>query len=172
MPFSITCTCEHACYTQMSYGRCILQHTCLREQMSALSLFPTTAPSFSVSVLPLLRLALALVLHGLSFLGGLASLSGLRHRHVHKRHRRLPRAHALVAPGLGHPKADGLADARRGGQGVIQSLGSRWSARGTSCMGGAAGLSTVSCLSTVSFFEPYSKSESVCVCSCTCLCVY
>jgi hypothetical protein len=45
--------------------------------MPTLALFPasapTTAPSFSVSVLPLLRLALALVLNGLAFLGGLAS---------------------------------------------------------------------------------------------------
>ena len=37
---------------------------------------PTTAPSFSVNVLTLLRLALALVLKGLAFLGGLASLGG------------------------------------------------------------------------------------------------
>jgi hypothetical protein len=52
---------------------------------------PTTAPSFTVSVLPLLRLALALVLNGLAFLGGLASLGGPRHSQVHKRHRRQPR---------------------------------------------------------------------------------
>ncbi len=75
---------------------------------------PTTAPSFSVSVLTLLRLALALVLKGLAFLGGLASLGGPRHRQIHKRHRCQQRAHALVTRGLGHPQADGLADARRG----------------------------------------------------------
>ena len=75
---------------------------------------PTTAPSFSVSVLTLLRLALALVLKGLAFLGGLASLGGPRHRQIHKRHRCQQRAHALVTRGLGHSQADGLADARRG----------------------------------------------------------
>jgi len=36
---------------------------------------PTTAPSFSVRVLPLLRLALTVVLHGLAFLGGLAQVA-------------------------------------------------------------------------------------------------
>jgi hypothetical protein len=63
----------------------------------------TTAPSFSVSVLPLLRLARALVLNGIAFLGGLASLGGPRHRQVHKRHRRQPRGHALFTRGIGHP---------------------------------------------------------------------
>jgi hypothetical protein len=46
---------------------------------------PTTASSFSVSVLPLLLLALALVFNGLAFLGGLASLGVPRHRQVYKR---------------------------------------------------------------------------------------
>jgi len=54
----------------------------LRLAMPALALSPasapTTAASFSVSVLPLLRLALALILNGLAFLGGLDSLGGPR----------------------------------------------------------------------------------------------
>jgi len=37
---------------------------------------PTTAPSFSVSVLPLLRLALALVLNGLAFRGTCLAAGG------------------------------------------------------------------------------------------------
>jgi hypothetical protein len=49
--------------------------------MPTLALFPAsapaTAPSFSVGVLPLVRLALALVLNGLAFLGGLACLGAL-----------------------------------------------------------------------------------------------
>jgi hypothetical protein len=52
--------------------------------MRTLALFPAsapaTAPSFSVSVLPLVRLALALVPNGLVLLGGLASLGGPWHR--------------------------------------------------------------------------------------------
>jgi len=116
---------------------------------------PTTAPSFTVSVLPLLRLALALVLHWLPFLGGLASLGGPRHRQVHKRHRRQPRGHALVARGLGHPEADGLADARRGGRGAMPSLGDRWSARGTSRMGGTAGL----CVLPVRRAQPQTRAR-------------
>jgi hypothetical protein len=79
--------------------------------------------SFSVSVLPLLRLAL----------NGLASLGGARHHQIHKRHRCQPRGHALVAHG--HPQAHGLADARRDVRGAMPSLGGRWSA------GGAAELS-------------------------------
>jgi len=75
---------------------------------------PTTAPSVSVSVLPLLRLALALVLHGLALPCGLASLGGPRHRQVLKRHRRQPRGHAPATRRLGHPQADGLTDARCG----------------------------------------------------------
>jgi hypothetical protein len=52
--------------------------------MPTLALFrasaPTTAPSFSVGFLPLIRVALALVLNGLAFLGGLDSLGGRRAR--------------------------------------------------------------------------------------------
>ena len=87
---------------------------------------PTTAPSFSVTVLPLLRVALALVLNGLAFLSGLASLGGY-----------------------------GLTDAWRGGRSAMPSLGGRWSARGTSLVGGTAGLCSLAIPST----QPQTMAE-------------
>ena len=55
-----------------------------------------------------------------------------------------PRGQELFTRGLGHLQADGLADARCGGRGAMPSLGGRWSARGTSRVGGTAGLSCLS----------------------------
>ena len=55
-----------------------------------------------------------------------------------------PRVQELFTRGLGHLQADGLADARCGGRGAMPSLGGRWSARGTSRVGGTAGLSCLS----------------------------
>jgi hypothetical protein len=86
---------------------------------------------------------------------GLASLGSPRHRQVLKRHRRQPRGHAPATRRLGHPQADGLTDARCRGRAAMPSLGGRWSARGTSRVGGTAGL----CVLPVRSAQPQTRAR-------------
>ncbi len=86
--------------------------------------------------------------------GARGPLDGPRHRQVHKSHRRQPRGHALVTRGLGHPQADCLKDARRGGRGAMPPWKSEERMRRESRVGGTAGI----CVLPVRSAQPQTRA--------------